>query len=360
MRWPRCLRATETGFRTDQDFIASPVCRGRKASGPGEPECHNDPQRPDVERGDRDPECGRGELLAAEIKAGLDGLSAQALAGQVRTQAAAGIERGRVVPAAWHLAVRAERAEADQFAVLDQCGIAASETNQERRVSVGHVVAVVRGRIAPGHDVSDVGRCHRDNPHAAIKVWRRFRGRVNSRAAPSAWAYRLAGDLFPAVEIPLVRQPVRLDSAELDQIGRFPVLPGVSLDEYIADAPVGGMVVALSGRIVYERYPRMRPDERHLLMSVTKVFASALIGILELRGLLDLDQSVEAVIGELADSAWAQARVRDVLGMASGIGYRLPGSGRARCLHRSRPPVLPVRGQSRLAARWCRPGTVPA
>jgi len=43
----------------------------------------------------------------------------------------------------------------------------------------------------------------------------------------------------------------------------------------------------------------MRPGDRHLLLSVTKAFTSAIAGILELRGELDLTQSADAVIGEL-------------------------------------------------------------
>jgi CubicO group peptidase (beta-lactamase class C family) len=138
--------------------------------------------------------------------------------------------------------------------------------------------------------------------------------------ASSAWAYLHAGDLFPTTEIPPPPSgPAELDRAELLEIGRFAVQPGVTLEEYITSGPVSGIVVVRHGRIVFERYPRMRPGDRHLLMSVTKVFPSAITGILERRGLLDLGQPVDAYIGELAYSGWAGVSVRDVLGMASGI-----------------------------------------
>lgn len=141
---------------------------------------------------------------------------------------------------------------------------------------------------------------------------------------PSAWAYLHAGDLLPSVEIPPGPRPAVLERAVLEraeaaEVARFPVRPGVSLDEYVATGPVSGMVVVRGGRIVFERYPRMRPDDRHLLMSVTKAVTSALVGILELRGALDLGQPAEAVIGELAGTAWAGIAIRDVLGMATGI-----------------------------------------
>jgi CubicO group peptidase (beta-lactamase class C family) len=143
---------------------------------------------------------------------------------------------------------------------------------------------------------------------------------------PSAWAYLHTGDLLPTAEIPVSGPPAELASAERPDIGRFPVEPGVSLDEYVAAGPVSGIVVVQGGVIVYERYPRMRPDDRHLLMSVTKVFAAAITGILELRGELDLAQPADAVIAELAGSGWAGVPIADVLGMASGIDCLEVGS----------------------------------
>lgn len=35
--------------------------------------------------------------------------------------------------------------------------------------------------------------------------------------------------------------------------------PGTSLEEYVSSGPVSGIVVVFGGRIVFERYPRMRP-----------------------------------------------------------------------------------------------------
>jgi CubicO group peptidase (beta-lactamase class C family) len=139
---------------------------------------------------------------------------------------------------------------------------------------------------------------------------------------PSAWAFLHAGELLSSVEIPPGPRPVVLEragAAEVAEVARFPVQPGVSLDEYVAAGPVSGMVVVRRGRVLFERYPRMRPDDRHLLMSVTKAVTAALVGILELGGGLALGQPVGAFIGELAGSAWAGITIRDVLGMASGI-----------------------------------------
>ena len=147
---------------------------------------------------------------------------------------------------------------------------------------------------------------------------------------PSAWAYLNAGELLPSVQIPVARPAARLETAERAAIGRFAVEPGVTLDDYVAQGPVSGIVVVLGGRIVYQRYPRMAPGQRHFMMSVTKAFTSALAGILEQRGVLDLSEPVDAVVTELAGTGWAGVPARDVLDMASGIGCpddNTPGAG---------------------------------
>jgi CubicO group peptidase (beta-lactamase class C family) len=136
---------------------------------------------------------------------------------------------------------------------------------------------------------------------------------------PSDWAYLHAGELLGAAEIQTARPAAQLESAERADLARFEVEPGVSLADYVGRAPVSGIVVVLRGRIVFERYPRMRSGQRHLLMSVTKVFTSAIAGILDLRGTLDLSRPVDSVIGELAGSGWAGVSGTDVLAMASGI-----------------------------------------
>jgi CubicO group peptidase (beta-lactamase class C family) len=137
--------------------------------------------------------------------------------------------------------------------------------------------------------------------------------------APSAWAYLHAGELFPATEIMTAGPAAPLAEEPTAQVADFPVEPGLSLAQYVDRGPVSGIVVVWHGRVAFERYPRMEPGQRHLLMSVTKVVTAAVAGILELRGQLDLGQPVDSVIGELAGSGWAGVRGRDVLAMASGI-----------------------------------------
>jgi hypothetical protein len=75
----------------------------------------------------------------------------------------------------------------------------------------------------------------------------------------SAWTYRNAGALFPYTEIPVGGPAAALDEAERGAIGAFPVGPDQTLADYVATAPVDGIIVLHNGLIVYERYPGMRP-----------------------------------------------------------------------------------------------------
>ena len=60
-------------------------------------------------------------------------------------------------------------------------------------------------------------------------------------------------------------------------------------------------------------------DDMHLTMSVSKVFTSTLIAVLEDRGDLDSQNAVETYLPEVRGSGWEGVSVRDVLDMASGI-----------------------------------------
>jgi CubicO group peptidase (beta-lactamase class C family) len=94
----------------------------------------------------------------------------------------------------------------------------------------------------------------------------------------------------------------------------------VTLDDYVShDTRVDGFIVLHRGAVVYERYVHMRPDDRHLYWSTSKMVAGLLVSMLEDDGLLDLSETVDHYLPELASSGWAAVRVRNVLDMASGI-----------------------------------------
>jgi CubicO group peptidase (beta-lactamase class C family) len=105
---------------------------------------------------------------------------------------------------------------------------------------------------------------------------------------------------------------LRLFAVE-SRYGRLP------FETYIHTAPVNGIIIVHHGCILYEAYPRMRPLDKHALMSVGKVLVSTLIAILAARGQIDLSRPVESYLPSLCGSGWEHTPVEDVLDMASGI-----------------------------------------
>jgi len=94
---------------------------------------------------------------------------------------------------------------------------------------------------------------------------------------------------------------------------------GESIDENFTD----GLVVLHQGRIVYETYRgALQPHVPHLAMSVTKSFAGLLAAMMAHEGALDPTAWVTAYVPELADTAFADASVRQVMDMTTGVRYR--------------------------------------
>ena len=92
---------------------------------------------------------------------------------------------------------------------------------------------------------------------------------------------------------------------------------GVS--EYVSDSPTDGAIVVHDGRIVFEDYPRMLPTDKHVWFSVSKIFVSTAVAILEDHGQIDVNQPIDFYLQGLNGTAWEGIRIIDILDMASGI-----------------------------------------
>lgn len=118
--------------------------------------------------------------------------------------------------------------------------------------------------------------------------------------------------------------PVRvLPDAPRDDVATFITTTDrgeMTLTDYVNNSTVNGALVLHQGQIVFEDYPHMQPEDKHLYMSVSKGYAATLIAILEDREQIDVSRSVEFYLPSLQGSGWDGVAVRDVLDMASGIG----------------------------------------
>ena len=98
-------------------------------------------------------------------------------------------------------------------------------------------------------------------------------------------------------------------------------LGALSLDEFLTDARSGarGFVVVHKGRVVFERYPGMRPDDSLLWASNAKPLASLLVDLLVDDGKLDVQRTMGDYLPDFRGTAWESIRVLDVLDMTPGL-----------------------------------------
>ena len=66
----------------------------------------------------------------------------------------------------------------------------------------------------------------------------------------------------------------------------------LTLDEWVA-GHLDGCIVIHRGKIAYEKYPRMRPYDKHIWWSMAKSVAGTIVGLLEEEGLVDVNNPVE-------------------------------------------------------------------
>ena len=146
----------------------------------------------------------------------------------------------------------------------------------------------------------------------------------NVNGQDMAWNNKNLNRIFPTVNV-YRAGPVR-------ELERHPMS---EIADYKVDTPNGkvrfadflnsdlstcmGVVIMHRGKVVFEDYPRMEPYERPIFWSVTKVLVSAVVSILEHRGQVEIDKSIETYIPELSQSSYAGITVKNILDMATGV-----------------------------------------
>lgn len=132
------------------------------------------------------------------------------------------------------------------------------------------------------------------------------------RIVPVRWIR--AGDQ----PLALPERPAQLDSVAIPYDGGQ-----LTLAEYLERQSVAGLLVIKDGAIVYERYRLGNDrDSRWLSYSVAKSVVSMLVGAAIRDGYIaSVDEKVSDYLPRLKGSAYDQARVRDILQMASGVAW---------------------------------------
>ncbi len=105
----------------------------------------------------------------------------------------------------------------------------------------------------------------------------------------------------------------------------FPTLDGRSMtfDAALAATYTDGIVVLHRGYIVFERYfGALEPHKPHIAMSVTKSVVGTLASVLVAEGAIDPHRLASHYVPELAQSAFGDASVDQVMDMTTGLAYR--------------------------------------
>ncbi|EGQ9287871.1 serine hydrolase [Vibrio parahaemolyticus] len=95
----------------------------------------------------------------------------------------------------------------------------------------------------------------------------------------------------------------------------------LKLDEYINHEHhrVQGVMMIHKGKIVYQAYPGMNPNDYHVWMSAAKSTVGLVIAQLIDEGKVDINAPIVNYVPELKGTNWDQVSVKDSLNMATGL-----------------------------------------
>jgi CubicO group peptidase (beta-lactamase class C family) len=157
-----------------------------------------------------------------------------------------------------------------------------------------------------------------NSPRAQVTVENWDKG-----GAISHWVYTHLSEVFPSAVVRRGGAILDLREQSHTEIGALklkrPDGSEQTLDQFINNGAVDGCIVLHDGKIVYEKYPTIQPNDLHIVMSVTKAVVLTTLEILEDQGKVDIEKPVESYLPELKDSDWAGTKLRDLVDMRSGM-----------------------------------------
>ena len=88
----------------------------------------------------------------------------------------------------------------------------------------------------------------------------------------------------------------------------------ITLDEYLQKSHTDGFLVLKGNDIVYEKYLRMNPDQRHAIQSISKTVVPSLLGDYVVDEDVDMDKKMKELIPDIG-SGFAEATLQQTLDM---------------------------------------------
>ncbi len=140
------------------------------------------------------------------------------------------------------------------------------------------------------------------------------------------WGFRNLARLRPSIDVQAGSGPVsafRQALQALDEL-HFDSECGLSISviDHLVASQTDAFLVLQGDTVLFERYFNgQRPQDRHIMFSVTKSLIGALGEQLVCEGLLDPTLTATHYVPELAGSAFADATVRQLFDMAVAVDY---------------------------------------
>lgn len=186
--------------------------------------------------------------------------------------------------------------------------------------SLARLYAEVR-RAAPAGCTDQSLMCGFPAPSEERVTWHNW-----MRPPFNRWGFRNLPRLRPMIDVERGAGPVSvLPEAPQDLEGlAFDSTCGerVSVVEHLLASRTDAFLVLHRGAVVAERYFNgQRPEDRHIMFSVTKSLVGLLGEQLVSQGLLDTQAPASRYVPELAGSAFGDATVRQLFDMAVGIHF---------------------------------------
>ncbi len=185
-------------------------------------------------------------------------------------------------------------------------------------------LAAMLGRVQaaePPKTAAEMGIMQGSPPQKLIDISKWDKGPDNR------WAFQHISEIIPTANISRGSgAPAKLLHSPQDLSGLvFKTMDDkqMSVQEMLDVTYTDGFIVLQDGKVVSEKYYNdMKPDTRHLLMSVSKSVTGTLAGHLVADGRLDPNKKVVEYIPELKNSpGYAEATVREVLDMTTSIVF---------------------------------------
>ncbi|CZT14791.1 uncharacterized protein RCC_00742 [Ramularia collo-cygni] len=138
------------------------------------------------------------------------------------------------------------------------------------------------------------------------------------------WAFANIDKVLPTATISKSSKPGNFPQAP-NEFSEFEIESnGIkhNLSSYLSQSQTDGLIILQHGKVLLENYFNGNTkDSKHIVMSITKSVTGLLVGILQARGKLSVDDLVSKYVPEISGTVWRDKTIQQCIDMRSGVAY---------------------------------------